>query len=51
MRKSQQVKKKRIRKHLEQVNLFAAGIDVGSQSHFVAVPEELDNESVREFSS
>lgn len=54
MRKNQQrqqIKKKRIRKHLEQVNLFAAGIDIGSQSHFVAVPEELDDEPVREFSS
>jgi len=51
MKNNQQVKKKRIRKHLEQVNLFAAGIDIGSQSHFVAVPEELDNEPVREFSS
>jgi transposase len=40
----------RIRSHLEQVNLFAAGIDIGSRSHFVAVPEELDEEPVREFS-
>ncbi len=45
---SKQVKK-RISKHLEQVNLFAAGIDIGSQSHYVAVPEELSPESVREF--
>jgi hypothetical protein len=48
---SKQVRKKRIRKHLEQVNLFAAGIDIGSQSHFVAVPEEIDSEPVREFTS
>ena len=46
-----QTRKQRIRKHLEQVNLFAAGIDIGSQSHFVSVPEELDQEPVREFSS
>jgi len=41
--------KKRISKHLEQVNLFAAGIDIGSQSHYVSVPAELDSEPVREF--
>ncbi len=46
---SQQIKNKRISKHLEQVNLFAAGIDIGSQSHYVSVPEELAAESVREF--
>jgi len=39
----------RVRAHLKQVNLFAAGIDIGSRSHFVAVPEELDEEPVREF--
>ena len=49
--KSKQVGKKRIRQHLEQVNLFAAGIDIGSQSHFVSVPEGLDSEPVREFTS
>jgi hypothetical protein len=31
-------KRKRLSKHLEQVNLYAAGIDIGSQMHFVAVP-------------
>lgn len=41
--------KKRLTKHLEQVNLYAAGIDVGSESHYVAVPEDLDNEPVRSF--
>jgi hypothetical protein len=30
--KNQSLKKKRIDRHLEQVNLFAAGIDIGSQS-------------------
>ena len=44
-----QIKRNRIRSHLEQVNLFAAGIDIGSESHFVAVPEELDSEPVRTF--
>ena len=46
---SKQIRNKRISKHLEQVNLFAAGIDIGSQSHYVSVPEELATESVREF--
>jgi transposase len=41
--------KQRISKHLEQVNLFAAGIDIGSRSHYVSVPEELSPEFVREF--
>jgi transposase len=49
--KKKQLKRDRIRKHLEQVNLFAAGIDIGSRSHFVSVPEELDHEPVREFAS
>lgn len=44
------IKQKRISAHLERVNLFAAGIDIGSQSHYVAVPEDLDDEPVREFS-
>jgi len=43
-------KRKRLSKHLEQVNLYAAGIDIGSQMHYVAVPEGLDTESVRSFS-
>ncbi len=41
---------KRIAGHLEKINLFAAGIDIGSASHFVAVPKELDDQPVREFS-
>lgn len=41
---------KRITGHLNKINLFAAGIDIGSKSHFVAVPEELDDQPVREFS-
>lgn len=42
--------KKVEQQHLEQVNLYAAGIDIGSQSHFVAVPPALDSQPVREFS-
>ncbi len=38
---------------LKQINLNAAGIDVGAESHFVAVPEgrDLEGRSVRKFSS
>jgi len=36
-------------KHLQRLNLYAAGIDIGSRSHFVAVPEGADPEPVREF--
>lgn len=36
---------------LQRVNLNAAGIDVGSASHFVAVPEGRDTVTVREFKS
>ena len=38
-------------RHLKHLNLNAAGIDVGSASHFVAVPEGRDTTTVREFSS
>lgn len=36
---------------LQQVNLSAAGIDVGAESHFVAVPLGRDEQTVREFSA
>jgi len=36
-------------KHLLHLNQHAAGIDVGSRSHFVAVPDGTDEQSVREF--
>ena len=42
--------RKRLKSHLEQVNLYAAGIDIGAEAHYVAVPEELDDEPVRCFS-
>jgi transposase len=38
-------------KHLEHLNRYAAGIDIGSRSHFVAVPEGTDEKPVREFST
>jgi transposase len=36
---------------LQQVNLNAAGIDIGSEQHWVAVPEGRDKQNVRSFSS
>ncbi len=36
---------------LARVNLNAAGIDIGSASHFVAVPEGRDTDTVKEFKS
>lgn len=38
-------------KHLEHINKMAAGIDIGSKSHFVAVPEGCAEVCVREFAS
>jgi transposase len=38
-------------KHLRFINQHAAGIDIGSRSHFVAVPEGADEQPVREFST
>jgi transposase len=38
-------------KHLLHLNQHAAGIDIGSRSHFVAVPEGTDDQPVREFST
>lgn len=38
-------------KNITRVNPDAAGIDVGSESHFVAVPQDRDPQSVREFSA
>lgn len=35
--------------HLSQVDWDAAGIDVGAESHFVAVPQDRDAQCVREF--
>ncbi len=38
-------------KHLEHINAWAAGIDIGATSHFVAVPEGCSEVIVREFKS
>ena len=48
---SSKSKAKRIKKHLEQINLYAAGIDIGSREHFVSAPDSLDEEPVRNFGS
>ncbi len=40
-----------ISKKLPMLNLNAAGIDIGSENHFIAVPEGRDIENVREFTS
>ncbi len=42
-------RRRRGRRHLERVNPRAAGIDIGSRSHWVAVDESLDERPVREF--
>jgi len=39
------------RKTLELAYPNAAGVDIGSASHYIAVPPDRDNESVREFKS
>jgi transposase len=44
-------KNKALPAHLEHINKMAAGIDIGSSSHFVAIPEGIDEVSVREFPS
>src|SRR6266404_3100093 len=36
-------------KHLRHININAAGIDIGSDRHLVAVPEGRDKVSVRQF--
>jgi len=53
MNKKKFHKKERIKlpKHLDHINQHAAGIDIGSRSHFVAVHEGADDEPVREFST
>jgi transposase len=44
-------KRVKLPKHLEHINKMAAGIDIGSKSHWVAVPEGCDKVCVREFKS
>ena len=43
--------RERLPRGLSQVNLNAAGIDVGASSHFVAVSEDCSDQSVREFAA
>ncbi len=45
---SKQAKESRV-PQLSQVDLDAAGIDVGAMSHFVAVPEDRDEQNLRKF--
>src|SRR5271154_4517302 len=50
-RRETKVKSKRQRQEavLEKINLNAAGIDVGADKHFVAVPADRDPKPVRSF--
>ena len=43
--------RERLPRGLSQVNLNAAGIDVGASSHFVAVSEDCSDQPVREFAA
>ena len=43
--------RQRLPRGLSQVNLNAAGIDVGASSHFVAVSEDCSDQPVREFAA
>jgi len=47
--KSKSFKVPKLPPQLQHMNLNAAGIDIGSERHLVAVPEERDTVSVREF--
>lgn len=47
--KSKSFKLQSLPKQLQHINLNAAGVDIGSERHMVAVPEGRDEVSVREF--
>ena len=47
--KSKKITAPKLPPHLQHINLNAAGIDIGSERHLVAVPEGRDPVSVREF--
>jgi len=47
--RSKELKVSALQKQLQHVNLNAAGIDIGSDRHLVAVPEGRDDVAVREF--
>jgi transposase len=49
--KRRKIKANTLPQELQHVNLDAAGIDIGSTSHFVCVPAGRDKEAVREFES
>jgi len=51
LKNSSKSKATRIKKQLEQIIPYAAGIDIGSWEHFVSVPGSLDEEPVRNFGS
>jgi transposase len=53
MKQKKSVRKKEAKfpTHLAHLNRNAAGIDIGSKSHFVAVPAGSDEQPVREFSA
>lgn len=50
-RKRRRTKKVRLPASLKQVNLDAAGIDIGAGEHYVAVPEDRDERPVRCFTT
>jgi transposase len=50
-KKSFRKERMKLPKHLQHINQYAAGIDIGSRSHFAAVPEGTDEQPVREFST
>jgi hypothetical protein len=49
--KSQSFKVPNLPQQLQHINLNAAGVDIGSERHMVAVPAGRDPVSVREFGS
>lgn len=49
--KSKEEKGINLPNHLKHINVNAAGVDIGSRSFFVAVPEGRDEEFVKEFSN
>lgn len=53
MKQKKSFRKERMKlpNHLQHINQYAAGIDIGSRSHFVAVPEGACEQPVREFST
>lgn len=50
-KRRRRAKKVRLPASLKQVNLHAAGIDIGAGEHYVAVPEDRDERPVRCFTS